>query len=384
VKGSTIKRGSTWTAYWSTVNPATGRRRQHSKGGFVRQKDARTYLNEILSKVERGTWRPDRRMTVGELLDNWLAAQHSRGLRPGTLDMYANVAGAWVAPHLGGLLLQELTPAKAQTMVDTLRAGGSTLGRGSLSPRSVQLAVQILKAATRWAHETELLSRDPLTGFRRPRANASSKASGAWTPQEAAEFLRVIEHDRLRAAWWLLLNRGPRRGELCGLKWSQVDLDRGALRVVETTVMVAHQPAVSEPKTDAGRRSVPLDERLVAELRAHQTRQLEERAAAGEAWENTGYVFANELGRPFRPVWLSRRFDQLQQAGGLRRIRLHDLRHTAASLMLAEGYSPKAVAEILGHASDAVTTQIYQHLLPGMAESAGAHLTKLLSDLAGY
>src|SRR5713226_1381092 len=124
MQGSTRKRGSSWTAYWFSADPATGKRRQHSKGGFRTQKAARSYLNEILAKVEAGSWRPDSVMTVGELLDDWLAAQHSRGLRPGTLEMYGKVARGWVAPHLGGLPLTKLTPTRAQQMVDALRTNG--------------------------------------------------------------------------------------------------------------------------------------------------------------------------------------------------------------------------------------------------------------------
>jgi integrase len=380
VNGSTIKRGSTWTAYWSVIDATTGTRKQHTKGGFRLQKDARAHLNAVLTKVDRGAWRPDTKMTVAKLLDDWLAAKQSEGLRAGTVDMYRNVITGWVLPHLGGLRLEQLTPARAQEMVESLRSDGSRLGRGALSPRSVQIAVQVLKAATRWATETGLVTRDPLVGYRRPRAQASMAATGAWTQGEAGRFLSSVADERLRAAWWLLLSRGPRRGELAGLRWSAVDLEAGTLRVIETRVVVAAKPTKSTPKTAAGRRSVPLDQRLVAEMKSHRARQSGERLAAGESWEDTGFVFVDELGRPYRPELISRRFGKLAAAAGLRPIRLHDLRHTAASLMLAAGESPKVVAEILGHSSPVITQVVYQHLMPGMSESAGERLTDLLAE----
>ncbi|MHB1488739.1 MAG: site-specific integrase [Acidimicrobiales bacterium] len=162
-----------------------------------------------------------------------------------------------------------------------------------------------------------------------------------------------------------------------------IDLDAKTLRIVETLVVVASKPTPSTPKTAAGRRSIPLDDRLVAEMRSYRARQSEEQMAAGEAWDGTDFVFADELGRPYRPEHLSRRFCKLAARAGLRPIRLHDLRHTAASLMLAAGEAPKVVAEILGHSSPTITLTTYQHLMPGMGEAAGARLTGLLAGNLG-
>ncbi len=383
MKGSTIKRGKTWTAYWSTTDPATGKRKQHSKGGFRTERGtdgARTYLNSILEKVDKDAWRPDAKVIVEELLANWLAARRSDGLRDNTTAMYEKVIEGWLVPHVGGLRVDQLSPTRVQTMVETLRTDGSRLGRGALSQRSVQLAVGVLKSATRWAFETGLMSRDPLAGYRRPRSQLSAAATGAWTPEEAGAFLSSVTTDRLRAAWWLLLCRGLRRGEVSGLKWSNVDLGAGVIRVVETRVVVASKPTASTPKTAAGRRSVPLDARLVKELRSHRVRQAEERMAAGEAWEDNDYVFVDEIGRPYRPEMLSRSFQRLTAKAGLRTIRLHDTRHTAATLMMAAGENAKVVAEILGHSSPVITQVVYQHVTPSMGEAAGRRLTDLLVE----
>ncbi len=172
---------------------------------------------------------------------------------------------------------------------------------------------------------------------------------------------------------------GLRRGELAGLRWSAIDLEAKTLRVIETRVVVESKAVASTPKTAAGRRSIPLDDHLVAELRFHRARQAEERLAAGAAWEDTGYLFVDELGGPYRPETFSRMFTHLSAEAGLRRLRFHDGRHTAASLMLAAGESPKVVTEILGHTSPVITQVVYQHLMPGMGETAGARLTGLLA-----
>jgi integrase len=177
----------------------------------------------------------------------------------------------------------------------------------------VQLAVVVLKAATRWASRTELLSRDPLLGFDRPAAKSSQAATGAWTADEARGFLRTVEGDLLEAAWWLLLARGLRRGELCGLRWANVDFAAGRLRIVETRVVIKAKAVKSEPKTDAGRRSVPIDEHL-AGLAATSGAPREGADTAGQAWANTDYVFTDQLGEPYRPDYLSSLFSRLAAA----------------------------------------------------------------------
>jgi integrase len=180
------------------------------------------------------------------------------------------------------------------------------------------------------------------------------------------------------AAWTLLLARGLRRGELAGLRWDAVDLDAGSISITRTRVLVDGQPTDSVPKTDAGRRTIPLDSSLVASLKSHKTRQGRERWAAGPAWNEEGYLFTDELGAPLHPEFFSTRFETLVDRAGLRRIRLHDTRHTAASLMLASGENVKVVAELLGHSSPTITQTIYQHVMPGMSEAAGERLSAAL------
>jgi integrase len=151
------------------------------------------------------------------------------------------------------------------------------------------------------------------------------------------------------------------------------------MRIIETRITVAAKPTASTPKTNAGRRSIPLDIGLVDELRAHKARQAEELLAIGRVLVPRDFIFTDKLGEPYRPEHFSWEFAKATKKAGLRVIRLHDRRHTAASLMLAAGEAPKVVAEILGHASTTITVEIYQHLMPGMSEAAGERLTGLLS-----
>ncbi len=199
-----------------------------------------------------------------------------------------------------------------------------------------------------------------------------------WTADEARAFRAATRDDRLGFGWALLLARGLRRGELCGLRWEHVDLDGGALRVVETVVVVDGKAVASEPKTGAGRRSIPLDTQLVALLRAHKARQAHERLAAGPAYEDGGYLVADESGKPYHPDTVSDWFDRACGKAKVPRIRLHDACYTAAPLMLAVGTPVRVVSEMLGHASPTITLSVYAHVLPGMAEEAGERLSALL------
>jgi integrase len=369
--------GSAFTAYWESRDPATGQRRQHSKGGFPTKKAATAHLNQVVGKVQAGEWRPDKALTVSTLLvEHWLPAQKARELRPATIAQYEGVVENWIVPRLGGTKVASLTPATVVKFMTELRSETSAHGRAGLSARSTQLSVGILKAACAWALGAELVGRNPIASVSRPRAQAP--AMKVWTEDQARTFLAFTSEDRLSVAWSLLLGRGLRRGELCGLRWSSVDLEAGALRIDATLIVADGHTTESRPKTDAGRRRIPLDARLVALLRSHRARQAAEKLAAGDACKDGGYIIADELGRPYYPGTISVAFKAQAKAAGLPVIRLHDTRHTAASLMLADGVPTKVVTEILGHASPVITLSTYAHVLPGMAEQAGAALSARL------
>lgn len=377
MRGSTIKRGNTWTAYWFTTDPATGKRRQHSKGGFRTQKLAQAHLNSILERVESGAWKPDQKLTVEQLLTNhWLPSVRTEGHRPATVEQYESVVEHWIVPHIGAKVVSTLTPSDVQKYVEKIRTAKTATGRKGLSARSAQLSVGILKAATAWALTSGLLGRDPLAGVKRPKV--TRKPVSAWSTDEARRFLAATKDSRHAWAWALLLSRGLRRGELCGLKWHAVDLDGGVVRIVRTRILIDGKVADSIPKTLSGLRSVPIDSYLVALLKAHKARQAAEQLAAGEAYQDDGWLFADELGRPYYPSSLSVWFEEARVEAKLPKIPLHGTRHTAASLMLADRVPVRVVSEMLGHSDPNITLSVYAHVIPGMAEQAGASLSASL------
>lgn len=345
-RGSIRKRGATWTAYYRARN-AAGEEVQRTRGGFRTKGDAQAFLTATLGGIAAGTHvEPiDKRITVAAfLIDHWLPTLERRAA---TRESYRITVQSWIVPGIGGERLLALTPRQVEAMLTRLREAGGRRGQ-PLSDRSVQYAYTVLRMALDHAVRRGYVQRNVAALVARPRSRAPEMT--CWTAAEAEAFLVAARSDRLYAAWVLFLARGLRRGELAGLKWQDVDLDAGWARIVRTRLSVGGRVMDSQPKTDAGRRSLPLDAGLVVVLRAHRKRQLEERLSWGAAWQDTGYLFAREDGSPMHPEHLSDRFETLGRQAGVRRIRLHDARHTAATLMLEDGTSVKVAAEMLGHA----------------------------------
>jgi integrase len=193
-----------------------------------------------------------------------------------------------------------------------------------------------------------------------------------WTAAEVGSFLASVREDRLYVAWLLPATLGIRRGELLGLRWIDVDLTRGRVAIRQTLVMVDGKPAMAEPKTAKGRRSLMLALEVLEGLRAHRAHQAAERLSWGADYTDSGLVITTEDGRPFHPETLSELFVRQAKRVGLPPIRLHDLRHSVASILLARAVHPKVVSEMLGHATIALTLDTYSHVIPSLQQEAAS------------
>ncbi|WP_413101988.1 tyrosine-type recombinase/integrase [Streptomyces sp. Inha503] len=199
-----------------------------------------------------------------------------------------------------------------------------------------------------------------------------------WTPEQTGAFLDSVATDRLYAMWHLIAFRGLRRGEACGQPWSETNLDRHSLTVTGQLVQDGWEVEASEPKTDSGFRVVALDDDTVGVLERHRKQQEAEREEWGTAWVETSLVFTQEDGSWLHPGKVTDLFERLVVASGLPPIRLHDLRHGAATLMLAAGIDVKIVSDTLGHSDTRITRDIYQSVLPHVGKSAAEATAKLV------
>jgi integrase len=376
MKGSVMRdpNGSTWGFQFSLT--VDGARRHVRRRGFRTKRQAEHELASALAAVGKG----DRRPTIapstrplGDYLAEWLTAR--RDLKPTTRDAYEAALRAWVRPHIGGVSVRDLTPARLAAWHTVLRERGGRGGR-PLGSRSVLLAHTLVAMGLADAVEAGLLPVSPAAQMprrARPTHKAVQRVERVWDGEQAAAFLAATADDRLHPLWAFLLDSGCRRGEASALRWSDVDLDGAQVTVRASRTHAGREIVEGTPKSSRGHRRVDLDPRTVAVLRAWRRQTLTERMSAGPAYSDTGHVFVDEVGRPYRPDGLSKRFATLVERSGLPPIRLHDLRHTSATLALLAGVPVHVVASRLGH-DPAVCLRTYAHFLPSSGAEAAARV----------
>lgn len=299
--------------------------------------------------------------TVNELLDGYL--------RSACFEREANTKASYrhaLAParaRLGSRRAQSITRDDVEALRDWMlsqgRKRGGKPGTG-LGTRSVRLTLGRLRAAFEQACDDGKLYRNPCRGVKLPAQEKREPAT--WSAAQVRAFLAVAGEDRLHAAWRLTLY-GLRRGEVCGLRWEDIDLDAGTVTVTITRPVVDGKPIVKAPKSERGGRTLPLDAADVTAFRALHKRQVAERLEAGEGYAASGYVVCDELGAAVNPEWYSDEFHRLRERAGLPRIRLHDSRHTANSLMAAAGVPDHIRAAWCGHTT-VVNVATYTHARP--------------------
>ena len=368
MKGTVIKRGSTYSVVLDLGRGPHGRRVRKWHSGYRTKKDAERARVELLARLDQGAYVEPSNLTVAAFLrDHWLPGLRAQ-VRPGTWAEHHSKVEVHLSPAIGGVLRQRLTPSHLNALYTGL------LERGLSACTVLHVHATIRRAladAARWGlvpRNVALLASPPRPG--RPELQV-------WTAAELRAFLAHVEGDRLYALWLLAASTGMRRGELLGVQWPDVDLGRARIAVRRSLVTVGHEVVVSEPKTAKGRRSVALDPATVAGLKAWRKHQAAERLAWGPAWTDSGLVFTREDGRPLHPREVTRAFSRHVLNARVPVIRLHDLRHTHATLALAAGIHPKVVQERLGHANIAITPDTYSHAVPALEEEA-AHTVAAL------
>ncbi|OBB32565.1 integrase [Mycolicibacterium peregrinum] len=238
---------------------------------------------------------------------------------------------------------------------------------GGISARTVVSMLVVLSSALDDAMAQGLVARNVARLVKRPKITTAEMST--WTPDQADRFRAHISSDRL-AACWLLTLAGLRRSEVLGLRWADVDLDAGTITVAQGRVVVGGGTVTGAPKSTRSARTLPMPPKVLAALRAFKTRQAEEHLALGGGWPDTGLVAVNGDGSPIRPETYSKAFAAHCTAASVPVIRLHDVRHTAASILLDSGLPVLAVAKWLGH-DPAITLRVYGHVYDGALASAG-------------
>jgi integrase len=356
--------------HWAIVIdvPQDGKRKQrwHSFKGTKRQ--AQIECARLISEFQDGTAIEPSRMTVAAFLDRWI--EHMQGqVSPRSHERYAEIARKNLVPLLSGLTLTKLQPAHISQAYAKALASGRRDGQGGLSARTVTHMHRVLREALQQAVRWQLLARNPADAVKPPKVER--KQMNVLDTDATAALIEAARPYRIFVPILLGVLCGLRRGEIAALRWRSVDLEVGQLRVVASIEQT--KAGCREKETKSGRdRVVALPAMLTAELRRHRAEQAQELLQLGVRLADDSYVVAQADGNPLQPNSLTHAFTDFLEGHGLQRVRLHDLRHSHATHLLAAGIHPRVASERLGHSKVGITLDLYSHVLPGMQAEAAA------------
>jgi integrase len=385
-EGSIVRRrDGLWMAQMTAGrDPQTGRIKRATFYAKTRREVAEK-LASASQENRQGTFVAAHRVTLGEWVDTWLWEYKRPSVRPLTFDSYEMLVRKHLKPALGNIPLRDLQPEHVQRFYNEK-------AREGCSARTIRYLHTLLYGTLAQAEKNQLIARNIASLVKPPRKER--KEMQTLTLQQVTDgLLPALTEDRLFAAVFLLFGTGLRRGELLALRWRDVNLETGVLHVRQTLARVRNHGAregekktrlaFQEPKTAYSRRTVPIPEGCLVALRQHKARQAEERLLLGSAYEDPELVFCWPDGRPINPRHLNTHFDKILKRAGLPPVRLHDLRHTFATLMLELGESPKTVQAMLGHSSVAITLDIYSHVSLELEKKAASRLNAALTGEEG-
>lgn len=369
-------KGGSWTAYWRET--LGGAAVQRAKGGFATKAAAQDFLNGVLTAIKDGTYVPPTKTTFGEfLLEMWLPAQRQR-LRDSTYEDYERRIRQHIVPALGSVPIQDLGAFALDRLYADLLSGGSSRG-GGLSPKSVRNVHIVVRKALRDAARKQIVTRNVAVDADPPRISGHGDSNlPTWKPEELRTFLDGVREHHLAPAFVLAASTGMRRGEVLGLSWEDVDLESRTITIRRTLLSVAYRITPGEPKTARGRRIISIDAGTAAVLRAHRAEQAQQATLVGRDTMPDDFVFSRPDGSPIHPDLFTKTFDRNVKRLGLRRVRLHDLRHTYATLALRAGVDAKTVSSRLGHATVAFTLDVYTRAVPQLDRSAADRVADLI------
>lgn len=350
-----------------TVHTADGPKRKAVYGKT--KAEVRAKLTKALAERDSGLVFEAENPVVKSYLERWLEDSVKDSVKQSTYESYEYMVRRHLVPAFGSKRLRNLSPAQVQNLYRQKLDSG-------LSRRTVQLIHTTLHKALKQAMKWGLVPRNVAEAVDAPRPQ--KKEIHPLAPEQVKRFLEAAQGDRLEALYGLAVTSGLREGELLGLRWQDVDLERRAVRVRQQLTRTKTGLSFTTPKNGKGR-NVAIMDLTVAALKAHRKRQADERSKMGDLWQDTHLVFTSITGTPLDVGNLTNRsFRPLLERASLPRIRFHDLRHTFATLFLSNGTHPKIVQEMLGHTNISMTMDTYSHVLPNMQ---GEAVDKVETDL---
>ena len=364
------RENGTWVGKMSLGHdPVTHKRVRKEFTGKTKE-EVRRKLTEAMRGNDLGLNVNPKAQTVAQFLAHWLEEVAKQRVRATTYRSYEQIVRNHLIPGLGRLQLQKLTPQVIQTFLNAKAETGL----------SVEHLRRVLRSALSQAVKWDLVPRNAAALVSTPKKERHDFAY--LEADKARAFLAAAKEHRLEALFTVAIAVGLRLGEALGLRWQDVDLDAGTLTVRRQLQRIGGKPDFVEPKTARARRTVPLPAFAVVALRAHKVNQLEERLLNADVWKDQELVFASSVGTPMFDRNVRRTLDAILRRCELPPMRFHDLRHTCASLLLAQGTDARTIMETLGHSQITLTLNTYSHVMPSLQRDAADRMQKMLGESA--
>ncbi|MCP8973107.1 tyrosine-type recombinase/integrase [Bacillus licheniformis] len=364
-------------------DPVTGKRKRKKKRGFETKKEAESALAKLLTEIESSDYIEPSKILLADYLKDFIKIRH-RELEASTFKTERGNLITHVIPELGHLPLSKITSARLQKFVNDLST------EKGLKPSSVKKVFDPFKIALDRAVKLELIAKNPAKAVILPKITRDEMT--VWTKEDVERFLNFAQKDRMFMLFHLALTTGLRQGELLGLRWKDIDMEKGVLRVVQ--VLTREGELKPRGKTAAATRTVTLMKETIPLLKKHKALLASEKLRAGKDYQDLDLVLPSSKGTPLLPRNTNRTFDRLVreynamanklkevnkiEVPTLAKIRFHDMRHTHATLLLLADVNPKVVAERLGHSKVSITLDTYSHVLPSMQEGAVEKLSDVM------
>lgn len=347
--------------------------------------EVRDQLLKARSDQSRGLPVATDRQTIAQFLESWLEHTLKARAKPRSVESFTVIVRKHIVPAIGRIRLDKLTPQHVQALLEKKRQpykvknkAGKEVEKPGLAPQSIASIRTVLRSALGQALKWGLVARNVATLIDPPRIPRPQ--FHVLDTDGAKKLLAAARGERFEAVIVLALTLGLRRGEILGLRWSDIDFEERVLRVNQALQRFGGRLQITEVKTERSRRVVAIPESVVRPLKARRARQAQERLLAGLEWQDSELVFTNPNGGPLEPITLHREYKELLEAARLpTEVRFHDLRHTAASLLLAQGVHLRVIMELLGHSSISLTANTYSHVMPAAMRDVADRMESILS-----
>jgi integrase len=347
--------------------PGKNGARKQKKQRFDTKEEALDFQLEMNYALMKGTYKEPAKIVYKDYLQDWFSTK-KKSIGTQTAKVYKDHLEGKIVPFLGNLPLSELTVLNIQAFINSLSEQG-------LSSSTVKKTFEIIRNSLEYAVDFEILEKNPAKKVKLPKAN--KKEMTVWNEEEVNRFFKVAKEDPLFIVFHLALTTGLRQGEVLGLRWKDVDLEKGMLNVRQT---LSHdgKTFINGAKTKSSLRTVNLSQMTAKILKSRKIMIAKEKLSIGAAYQDFDLIACTQHGTPLNPANVRRTFNRIIKVADVPKIRFHDLRHTHATLLLSKGVNVKVISERLGHSNIKVTLDTYSHVLPTMQEEVARKLDEII------